>query len=282
MYGRRYTASGAVASGEFKVNTYWENSQAAPSVAGLSGGGFVVTWQSAGQDTSGFGVYGRRYAASGAVASGEFKVNTYWANSQAAPSVAGLSGGGFVVTWQSYGQDTSGNGVYGRRYTASGAVASGEFKVNTYWVDAQAAPSVAGLNDGGFVVTWHSTGQDSSGNGVYGQRYTASGAVASGEFKVNTYWADAQAAPSVAGLNDGGFVVTWHSADQDSSGYGVYGQRYDASGVISGGEFLVNTITANAQAAPAVAGLVDGRFVITWHSYGQDGSEYGISGQLFD
>ncbi len=238
---------------EFQVNSYTANSQAAPSVAWLADGGFVVVWRSAGQDGSGNGVYGRRYAASGAVASGEFRVNAYRTSSQAAPSVAGLSGGGFVVTWQSAGQDGSGYGVYGRRYSASGAVASGEFRVNTYRPNSQAAPSVAGLSGGGFVVTWQSAGQDGSGYGVYGQRYTASGIVAGGEFRVNAYRTSSQAVPSVAGLSGGGFVVTWQSAGQDGSGYGVYGRRYTASGAVASGVFRVNAYKTNSQAG-AVGG----------------------------
>ncbi len=141
---------------------------------------------------------------------------------------------------------------------------------------------MAGLSGGGFVVTWQSAGQDGSGYGVYGQRYSASGVISGGEFPINTFTANAQAAPAVARLIDGGFVVTWHSAGQDGSGNGVYGQRYSASGVISGGEFPINTFTANTQAAPAVAGLVDGGFAVTWHSAGQDGSAAGVYGQLYE
>ena len=53
----------------------------------------------------------------------------------------------------------------------------------------------------------------------------------------------------------------------------------------SGTEFLINTHapTANAgvQDTPAVAKLGAG-FVVTWTSFGQDGSLEGIYGQRFD
>ena len=42
------------------------------------------------------------------------------------------------------------------------------------------------LSDGGFVVTWTSDGQDGSGYGVYGQRYSSTGAAVGSEFQVNT------------------------------------------------------------------------------------------------
>ena len=46
----------------------------------------------------------------------EFQVNTYTDNGQIYPSVAALSGGGFVVTWQSYEQDGSDTGIYGQLF----------------------------------------------------------------------------------------------------------------------------------------------------------------------
>ena len=54
------------------------------------------------------------------------------------------------------------------------------------------------------------------------------------EFQVNTYTSDNQQEPSVTSLADGGFVVTWMSANQDGSSWGVYGQRYAADGAASG------------------------------------------------
>ena len=42
-------------------------------------------------------------------------------------------------------------------------------------------------------------------------------------------------------------MVVWASQGQDGSGWGVYGQRYDVSGVALGGEFRVNTTTADDQ-----------------------------------
>ena len=63
------------------------------------------------------------------------------------------------------------------------------------------------------------------------------------EFQVNTYTSDNQQEPSVTGLADGGFVVTWMSGNQDGSSWGIYGQRYAADGAASGDEFLINTVT---------------------------------------
>ena len=211
----------------------------------------------------------------------EFPVNTYTHGRQGSPSVAALSDGGFVVTWYSGYQDGSGYGVYGQRYDQAGNSAGDEFPVNTYTDDSQFTPSVAALSDGGFVVTWTSREHNGAGSSVYGQRYDQEGNSVGDEFPVNTYTDSLQSSPSVAALSDGGFVVTWQSSGQDGSSYGVYGQRYDQAGNSVGDEFQVNTYTDRSQDSPSVVALSDGGFVVTWQSGDQDGSSYGVYGQLF-
>ncbi len=267
---------------EFQVNTYTTGDQQAPSVTALSDGGFVVTWMSDGLDGSGYGIYGQRYDASGATDGAEFQINSFTTNSQQYPSVTALSDGGFVVTWQSYGQDGTIWGIYGQIYDASGVADGGEFRVSTYAYDYQYSPSITALSDGGFVVTWMSNGQDGSNYGVYGRRYDASGATDGAEFQINSCTTSNQLDPSVTALSDGGFVVTWMSNGQDGSGYGIYGQRYDSNGATDGSEFQVNTETSNSQTTPLVTAFSGGGFVVTWMSNGQDGSNNGVYGQRYN
>ena len=115
-------------------------------------------------------------------------------------------------------------------------------------------------------------GGELSGLGVYGQRYSAAGAKAGAEFRVNTTVAKDQDDPSVAGFQDGGFVVTWTSLDQDGSGLGVYGQNFDAVGARLNVEFRVNTAVAKDQWQSAVATLSAGNSIAAWTSRDQDGS----------
>jgi VCBS repeat-containing protein len=267
---------------DFQVNSFTTNEQRYPSIAALADGGFVVTWSSWDQDGSRYGIFGQRYDADGVPAGGEFQVNTETSSDQFYSSVAALSDGGFVVTWSSYLQDGSDYGIYGQRYDATGNPAGDEFQVNTFATSAQVYSSVAALSDGGFVVTWSSYLQDGSDYGIYGQRYDATGNPAGDEFQVNTETTSEQAYSSVAALSDGGFVVTWSSLFQDGSDYGIYGQRYDATGATAGGEFQVNTFATSAQVYSSVAALSDGGFVVTWSSFFQDGDDYGIFGQRYD
>ena len=71
------------------------------------------------------------------------------------------------------------------------------------------------------MVTWRGGDQDGSGYGVFGQRYAADGTATGTEFQVNTYTSDNQQEPSVTGLADGGFVVTWMSITKTARA-GVY------------------------------------------------------------
>ena len=139
----------------------------------------------------------------------------------------------FVVTWRDdSGQGGSSYEVRAQVFDQNSDPIGISFSVNTYKSDSQYQTDVAALEDGGFVVTWLSQGQDGSGHGVYGQRYNANGQVVDGEFRVNTYTSSNQYEPSVAGLEEGGFVITWRddSGHDGGSSSDIRGQLYDDDG----------------------------------------------------
>ncbi len=280
IFGQRYDASGAPQGPEFRVNTYTTVVQSQPDVASDSAGNFVVVWNSDTQDGSGFGVFGQRYASSGAPLGPEFRVNTYTTDIQGNPDVTSDSAGNFVVVWHSETQDGLSYGVFGQRYASSGAPLGPEFPVNTYATANQGNSSVASDSSGNFVVTWISYTQDGSSYGIFGQRYASSGAPLGPEFRVNTYTTGYQQNPSVAVDTAGNFVVVWRSY-QDGSAVGSFGQRYASSGTPLGPEFRVNTYTTGGQGYPTVAADTAGNFVVVWRSYSQDGSLFGVFGQRY-
>src|SRR5207247_4039067 len=114
----------------------------------------------------------------------QFRVNTYTTNVQGSPSVAAAPSG-FVVVWQSAYQDGSSDGVFGQRYDGSGTALSVEFRVNTYTTGVQREASVAADISGNFIVVW--AGSVPGGSGVFGQRYSSTGAPIGSEFRVNVY-----------------------------------------------------------------------------------------------
>jgi hypothetical protein len=187
--------------------------------------------------------------------------------------------GGFVVAWQSFGQDGSQYGIFARRFDSSGNPGP-EFLVNSFTSSYQASPDVAADASGAFVVVWNSLGPDGSDLAVAGQRFDAVGNPLGGEFIVNTTVAGGQVYASIAREPSGAFVVAW-SSRQDGYSYGIVAQRFDASGAHIGGEFLVNSFTTSSQAISAVAPLGPGKFVVVWQSYLQDGSRWGVFGQRY-
>jgi hypothetical protein len=104
---------------------------------------------------------------------------------------------------------------------------------------------------------------------------------ASEEFQVNTYTTESQKMPDVAMDGKGNFVITWTSWEQDGYWGGIFAQRFNKNGKPIGPEFQVNTYTESLQMYPAVAMDEKGNFVITWESYGQDGSKEGVYAKMF-
>ncbi len=221
------------------------------------------------------------HAAPGDFLGAEFQINSYTPNFQRNAVIATQPGGGFVVVWESSGQDGGGYGTFGQRFTTAGAKAGTEFQLSTYTLNNQEAPSIAAQPDGSVVAVWHSFGQDNDGRGIFGQRFNNAGGKTGTEFQLNSFTVGAQAVPSVATRSDGAFVAAWQSA-QDGGSYGVFGRRFDSAGVQSGTEFQINSYTTITQGSPIAAALPDGAFVVTWGSFGQDGSSLGTFGQRFN
>ena len=109
--------------------------------------------------------------------------------------------------------------------------------------------------------------------------------VSGGETRVNTVTANTQYARDDAGRGvamdgNGNYVIAFLSDGQDGDQFGVYAQRFDRLGNAIGGNFLVNSTTANNQEAASVTMNASGQFVIVWRS-NQSGN-YDIYGQRYD
>ena len=229
IFHRLFKADNTPQFADTVVNSYKGSTQYDPDVTSHPGG-YIATWQSNGQDSSGYGIYGQRFDLTGSKVGAEFKVHTYTVSSQERTAVGAYADGGFVAVWDSDNEDGSDWGIYCQRFAADGSKIKNPFRVNTYIVSTQYTPDVATWADGRFVVVWQSYGQDSDGYGIYGQRYNSDGTPAGNEFQVNSYTKYNQRYSAVATIPGAGFVVTWNSQAQDDSVSGVFAQRYDAAG----------------------------------------------------
>ena len=263
---RAFSSDAAIASTTAQVDSDSPGSGQYADVASLPGGGYVVVWRD--RDDTVYTVYGRLFDNSGTATGMSFEIST--ADSGTRPKVAPLSGGGFVVTWSqnlAAGADTEGSAVLARRYDAAGAPTGAAFVVNTSTALSQLSPTIAGLNDGGFVIAW--THSLAGGPDIRAQRYNSSGSQIGTEFTVNVATAASQIDADIAPLSDGGFVVSWGSdgtTTDDPDGYGVRARVFDAAGAGSV-ELAVNIATARNQGGARVVPLAGNGFVVVFNSH---------------
>ncbi len=272
-----YFSFGTAIATEFRINTYTTGNQMSPSLA-YDGTNYLVTWYGWATGDSNSGIYGQIISKSGEKVGSEFHINTYTTSNQQYSSLA-FDGANYLVTWSSFGQDTSDYGIYGQVIGKNGAKVGSEFRINTYTTSGQTCSSLAydGTN---YLVTWQSSGQDSGNSGIYGQMIGKNGAKIGQEFRINTHTPDEQINQSIAygGTN---YLVTWSSNWQDGNRYGIYGQLVNTLGSKVGSEFLINTYTTNDQRYPSLA--FDGaNYLITWCGEGQGDNTDGIYGQLIN
>ena len=217
----------------------------------------MVTWQSDGQDGSGYGVYQQAYAADGTARGGEVRVNTYVAGQQTGQFVTALADGGWVVTWDSYGQDGSGYGVYQQAYAADGTARGGEVRVNTYVAGNQYVSQPTALANGGWVVTWKSSVQD-------GRRHLSAG-VRRQRFSSGRRGAGQHIRPRPARGTTDCCARQWRlGGDVEGGGSAIHQQAFDANGAPAGGEVQVHTSSGGYHAEYYITGLANGGWVVTF------------------
>ena len=281
-HARRFDAAGMPQGAEFQVNSYTGGMHLASVSKAPTTGSFVVVWSAyafgfPGDGTS-YAVFGRLYDAIGTPQGPDFLVNSYTTSSQRAASVAMDPSGAFVVVWNGSGPGDD-FGIFARRFDPAGNPQGPDFQVNSYTTFNQRYPMVASDPAGGFVVVWGGPGPGDD-YGIFGRRFDAAGMLQGTQFRVNSSVPLTQTLPNVTADPRGGFIVVWTGAGAGDQG-GIFARRLDAAGTPQGSEFLVNSYTEGFQRSPDVDMDSTGRFVVTWHSPGQDGSVYGVFAQRF-
>jgi hypothetical protein len=228
---RRFNSSGVALGVETRVNSFTAGAQTGPAVDRVTDGAFVVTWVSLAQDGSGTGVFGQRFASSGSPAGPEFAINTYVTNYQLSPAVAMDDDGDFAVVWNSYLQDGSSWGVFGRRFDSAGTPGGGEFPVNITTSGVQVDPAIAADADGDFVIAWEGEEQDGSSTGVFARSFNDIGVPQNLETLINTYVTGRQYNAAVSASAAGDFVVAWASP-HDGGPNGIFAQRFDVKPLV--------------------------------------------------
>lgn len=275
VYGQRYDASGVPQGGEFHVNAVTTGTQANAAVAMDADGDFVVAWTST--DAATGGVLFQRYNSAGVPQGGQIRQ----VSSGGAPAVGMDAAGNFVVAWQQFEGGSQSWSIFAQRYSAAGASQGSAARVNLYTPGVQVNPSVAMNASGEFVVAWESNLQDGSDYGVYARRFDAAGVPQNFELQAAETTPGPQRDPAVVIDDDGDVVIVWSGSGIGGETDGVFFRPFRADGT-QGNERRANSYTADSQSEPAIASDAAGGFLISWTSFGQDGSQAGVYTQQFD
>ncbi|MEW6536816.1 MAG: RHS repeat-associated core domain-containing protein [Candidatus Auribacterota bacterium] len=261
---------------EFQVNAYTSNDQNYPSLSSNKDN-YLISWTSVGQDASSEGIAGRIIDNDGHFITNDNILTQYTNGSQLYPKSASCDAN-YLLVWTGSGT-LDGGGIYGRIINTTGNPAGNDFLINTFTANTQGNPDIAsnGLN---YLVVWHSYNlPGDTSTGVCARLIDEQGTFISDEIKMNTFTEGNQYYPSVA-ANKYKYLVVWESEQQDSSGFGIYGQFINTQGQKAGSEFKINSSYLGNQQASSIAS--DGnKFLVTWES-DSDGNGNGIYGQLID
>jgi Ca2+-binding RTX toxin-like protein len=258
---------------EMLVNTFTTGTQGGPSIARLTNGNTVITWGSSGQDGDSGGVYMKTYASSGNALLGETQVNVATIGNQNGSSVTALDNGGYVVVWQSLVITGSGPlaeeryEIFYRVYDGNGVAVTDPLIANSALHELEVFPRIAGLDGGGFAITWTVTIDGTPDqNEIYVRQFNDLGAPQDAETFANTTTAGTQTGSRIAALEGGGWVVMWN--DIQGIVASVKAQRFGENGNKIGGEFLVHTTSFGNESAVAAKGVAGGGFVVLCSSAG--------------
>ena len=238
---------------------------------------FVAAWVAA----NGTDVLARRFGVDGQpdAAAAWAVVSAGSGNTVSQVRVATFTDSKFIVVWEVDKVDTSGRGVYARRFNFDGTTAGDEFLVNTNRVGSQGLGEIGVFADNSFVIAYDDANGDADGYAVKAQRYQSNGTAIGTPLTVNTIASGAQYRPTVAVLDTGEWVVGF--VDGASK---VWTRRFFKDGTPSIGQIerVVNDVTAGAQRNASAARAANGNMLVVYESpvVGLDAGE--VLGKLLD
>ena len=298
-----------------------------PALAALDDGGYLLVWPVRQSNGGGddHNLLAQRFDANGVAVRAVQQINSITLSSYLFSTVAaaGLADGGYVVTWTAPRTADTSLDIYARRFDAQGVACpcGAEKRVNTFTdslnLAIRTSPAVAALADGGYLVTWVSSGQSGfAGSAIYAQRYGANNSpIGSETLLTPDTFGDLLGAssPAVSGLAGGGYAVTYVFARRETVPV-IAVQSFRADGSALAAPSPANPVfgprpTCTRQgsffpcprpvASPAVAALDDGGFVLAWaegsspgpipaifafesqaRRYGADGAPAGAPGRV--
>lgn len=256
ILGKRFSPAGEAVGGRFQVNAQ-QGTMYGPRIAAADSGAFAVVWEDRSEvDGDGDGVLLRRFSANAEPLGGDLQVNSTAEGDQYAPAIGMRADGGFVVVWEAYGQQATGDGAFAQIFDSGGARVGGEFRVDggtsVYAGFVDAAPTADG-----FIISWNEPREDGTDRlNTFVRRFDLQGN-GGGITDVDAVMAGDQAQGRIA-TSGAALMVTWEALDADE--YDVYAQRFELAG-----EPLTPTPVPPATPTPAgvCPGDCDGNGVVS-------------------
>ena len=242
----------------FQVNTTTAtnlgNSLELPTAAFLTDSDFVIAWQANGANgTNESGITAGLFNTNGSLIGNEFKVDGGGDN--LSPSLAALTGGGFVISWAGGASNSAVSDVDAIVYNASAQMVANRMQGSAVAVASGVnSPNVtANPADGGFLIEWN----DNAG-GIFAQRLDANGNDLGSQFRIDTGQTSAAITP------DGGE----NSATVDNGQVvAVFGSSQ------SGGSIFSDTFTMHS----APQGTNNSKTIVEPNTYTFAASDFGFS-----
>lgn len=222
--------------GSARVDTLG-NTPIDPTVAGLDNGQIVAAWAGIGSDGF-YNIYTRIFAADRTPLAVESILMPSGGVNRTALVIVAMPTGGYVITWQE-GSGASA-AVHAQLVGDDGGLIGDSILVSAA-AGSQESPDIAILSDGGFAIVWTNGDSDGTGLNIRSQRFDADGHKVGPEQHVNTIdVAGEQSHARIAGLEDGGYVVTWN--DLGNGDYGqLYSRTYHYADTLVGNQILYGT-----------------------------------------
>lgn len=218
-------------------------------------------------------------------------------------SITLLNNNNSVVAWDSLFNKYFVGGVYIDILNESTSILDSDLKIDTLINGSseddyeERNPSVTSLNNGGFFVTWEARKRDPESHAVtgderfldadiYGQFFTENGTAINQPIKINgNFNSDLtllnQTLPSAVTLNENEIVVIWQSEQLEPLTSGIYGQRLDINGNLTGIEVTINPFNEFDQFTPSVTTSTDDNLIVVWSSKVEENVN-NISGEILN
>lgn len=156
IYARLFDGNGNPLGSEFRVNDYTADYQWYADVIITDPDKFIVCWCSWEQDGYDGGVFIKSFDANGSALTNEVLVNSTTRYFQWLPRLALTTDNNIIVTWSSWLQDSSREGIYAKILDENLSAKSFEERLNYTTEDFQWEPEILGVGKDEIIAVWAS------------------------------------------------------------------------------------------------------------------------------